>query len=258
MISECPENKREKLLPIFKNQPYLNAIAEGLIIERIGYAYADNIESPNIAMIGQKILCFLGGNEENENVSLLLEKIPQGRLIFVSNEKWATQLKNYFGEKLKNYPRTKFSSKNLKVTEMQELQKKLPKNMQIKKLTKNSIERISEQAKGIISILFHSIDDFLERNFGFYIEEKNNVASLALAATPIYDNSFEIHIETNPNYQRKGLATIICAKLIEYSLQNNLEPHWDADNEPSAKLAIKLGYTNPEKYFAYYWIGEKK
>ena len=47
---------------------------------------------------------------------------------------------------------------------------------------------------------------------------------------------------------------ISCAKLIEYSLQQGLVPHWDADNKPSAKLAKKLGFTKPEKYNAYFWL----
>ncbi len=47
---------------------------------------------------------------------------------------------------------------------------------------------------------------------------------------------------------------ISCASLIEYSLLQGLVPHWDADNEPSAKLAIKLGFSNPEKYNAYYCL----
>ena len=50
---------------------------------------------------------------------------------------------------------------------------------------------------------------------------------------------------------------IVCAKLIQYSLENNLIPHWDADNEPSAKLALKLGFTSPERYNAYYWYVEE-
>ena len=93
--------------------------------------------------------------------------------------------------------------------------------------------------------------------FGFGIFDGEKIISLALAASPMYTNHFEIHIETDPEHQKKGLAAIVCAKLIEYSLQNNLVPHWDADNEPSAKLAIKLGFSNPEKYYAYFWIRDE-
>jgi RimJ/RimL family protein N-acetyltransferase len=167
-------------------------------------------------------------------------------------------MKEFWGEKLHPYHRTKFSSKQLNIKHMQEIQKKLPEKFKITKLTKKTISKISTQAKTIIGLLFQSLDDFIERNFGFCILDGDKIASLALAASPIYDKHFEIHIETDPKYQRMGLALIVCAKIIEYSLQNNLVPHWDADNEPSAKLAHKLGYINPEKYKAYFWVESKK
>ena len=118
------------------------------------------------------------------------------------------------------------------------------------------IHQISEEAKGIIRIFYPSLEKFIERNFGFYIRDRNIIASLALAATPLYNNEFEIQIETDPAYRRKGLAMIVCAKLIQYSLENGLTPLWDADNEPSVNLAKKLGFTDPEQYDVYYWRDE--
>ncbi len=55
-------------------------------------------------------------------------------------------------------------------------------------------------------------------------------------------------IETHPDHRRKGLATLLAAYMIEYSLENGLEPRWDAENESSARLAAKLGYSDPEEY----------
>ncbi|MCG3252660.1 MAG: GNAT family N-acetyltransferase, partial [Candidatus Heimdallarchaeota archaeon] len=150
--------------------------------------------------------------------------------------------------------RTKFSSENLDINHMKEIQKTLPEGLVIEKLTEETIKNISKQANNITRLLFPSPENFIKRNFGFCILDGEKITSLALAASPIYDKHFEIHIETDPEYQRRGLAMISCAKLIEYSLQEGLVPHWDADNEPSAKLALKLGFTKPEKYHAYYWF----
>lgn len=226
-----------------------------MLREKIGFAYVNTIENPTVAIIGRKdIICFVAGKVEDPSVSELLDLIPQKSLIFVPDEKWVQKLKGHWGERLKAYPRTKFSSETLDINYMQEIQKKLPDGLEIRKITSKSITYISDQAKSVVNIIFPSIDTFIERNFGFGIFEGEKIASLALAATPIYNNHFEIHIETDPEYQRRGLALIICAKLIEYSLQNDLIPHWDADNEPSAKLALKLGFSQPEKYNAYYLI----
>ena len=253
MISEFPLEKRLDLLPLFKQHKYLFALVEGLIKERMGVAYANNPESPTVALIGQKIIFYLAGDSEDSSVPELLEKIPPNRLIFISDENWIQKISDFWGEKLQVYPRTKFSSEKLDINYLKELQLKLPKGFVIEKLTKDTIKNISNQAKNIIHLLFPSVNNFIERNFGFCILEGNTIASLALAASPIYDDTFEIHIETNPEYQRRGLALIICAKLIEYSLSKGLISHWDADNEPSAQLALKLGFTKPEKYFSYFW-----
>ncbi len=258
MIVEFPIDKRKNLLPLFSEHKYLRLLLEGLLQEGIGTAFVNNIENPTVALIGREIIFFLAGDYKDPAVQKLLELIPSQRLIFLPSEEWVIKLKEYWGDKLHTYQRTKFSSKDLNIKHMQEIQKNLPKEMVIEKLTKVTISNISKQAKSIIGLLFTSLDNFLERNFGFCILEGKNIASLALAASPINKGHFEIHIETNPNYQRRGLAMISCAKLIEYSLEKGLVPHWDADNEPSAKLALKLGYTEPEKYNAYFWIDSQK
>ena len=34
-------------------------------------------------------------------------------------------------------------------------------------------------------------------------------------------------------------------------MENNLEPCWDAHNDISAALAVKLGFVNPQPYTSY-------
>ena len=254
MIVEYPVEKRLDLLPLFKNHNYLRLLLEGFLREGIGTLHVNNIDKPTVAMAGRKIIYFLAGDLSDPSVPELLELIETQRLIFIPNEAWLRKLGAYWGDKLKPYPRTKFSSENLDINHMQEIQKALPEGLAIEKLTEETIKNISKQANNIVRLLFPSPENFIKRNFGFCILEGEKIASLALAASPIYDKHFEIHIETDPAFQRKGLAMISCAKLIEYSLQEELIPHWDADNEPSAKLAMKLGFTKPEKYNAYYWF----
>ncbi len=66
-------------------------------------------------------------------------------------------------------------------------------------------------------------------------------------------NSVEVDVQTLAEYRGQGFATIVTAKLIEYCLERGIEPHWDAMNELSADLALKIGYTNPEPYRCYHW-----
>ncbi len=53
-------------------------------------------------------------------------------------------------------------------------------------------------------------------------------------------------------YRRLGLATALACHLLRWCLQNNVDPHWDAANLPSCRLAEKLGYTATGLYRAHY------
>ena len=59
-----------------------------------------------------------------------------------------------------------------------------------------------------------------------------------------HDDKLEIGIETMKEYYGKGLGYLACAKLIEYCLENNLEPVWSClcKNTASINLCKKLGF----------------
>jgi RimJ/RimL family protein N-acetyltransferase len=99
-----------------------------------------------------------------------------------------------------------------------------------------------------IFTLFGTSEEFLKKGFGFCIMHDQKVVCAAATAHPPVDHTFEIQIVTRKEYRRQGLATIAAAYLIAYSLENGYDPKWDADNETSAKLAEKLGYSNPVSY----------
>lgn len=99
------------------------------------------------------------------------------------------------------------------------------------------------------------METFIECGVGFCVMHGRRPISAAFSGLPIEDDQFDVQVYTvdNPKYRRRGFATVASAALIEYSLENGLEPEWDAQNEPSIKIALKLGYTDPVKFDVYYW-----
>ncbi|MHA1908097.1 MAG: GNAT family N-acetyltransferase [Candidatus Thorarchaeota archaeon] len=257
MVEEYSSEKRSDLLPLFENHPYLYALSEAFLKEGLGEAYVDSLDNPQVVYLNHRGIVFLSGDSNNASVPELLERVPQKNIIIVPSKNWEEKIKGFWGDKLKPYPRTKFSSEGLDIKHMKNIQERLPEGMVIEEVTRESIHQISDQAKGIIALLSPSLEKFMEKNFGFLIREGETIVSLALAGSPLYTNEFEIHIETHPDYQKRGLAMISAARLIQYSLENGMIPHWDADNPPSAKLATKLGFSNPEEYNAYYWMSQQ-
>jgi GNAT superfamily N-acetyltransferase len=52
----------------------------------------------------------------------------------------------------------------------------------------------------------------------------------------------EVSIYVLPEHRRRGIATLLAARLLEWRQDNRMDAHWDAANPESCKLAIKLGY----------------
>lgn len=76
---------------------------------------------------------------------------------------------------------------------------------------------------------------------------------MAYSFVPYTEEILEIQIDTDPDYQQQGLATIAAAKLIEFCLSKKIKPNWSAANQISERLARKLGYSNPIDFKIYYW-----
>ncbi len=254
MIVEIQGESQQDLISFFEANRYLQLISKSILKQGLGTVYVDDRENPKVAMLVYKFLIFFAGEEKHPAVTELFSRVPQRFLLFVPDGRWSNTLKEYWGEKLKSRERTKFSSESLTIERMDRILERIPQGTHLEILNDTTINNISDQAKGIITLLFPDLNDFMKTNFGYCLMDGERIVSLALAATPIEDGNFEIHIETDPEYQKRGLAMISAAQLIRHSLQEDLTPHWDADNPPSAKLAKKLGFTNPEVYHTYFWM----
>ena len=67
---------------------------------------------------------------------------------------------------------------------------------------------------------FNDVDDFLRRGIGFCILNEDMRIVSATTSIAAARNAIDIEIETAMNMRRKGLGTIVGAKLVLYYLQN--------------------------------------
>lgn len=77
---------------------------------------------------------------------------------------------------------------------------------------------------------------------------------VAGASTYAWDAaSIEIEIDTLPAFRRRGLATACGAALVLACAEKGVRPHWDAANETSMRLAMRLGFGAPRPYAVIEW-----
>ncbi|HRZ96390.1 MAG TPA: GNAT family N-acetyltransferase [Paludibacter sp.] len=88
-----------------------------------------------------------------------------------------------------------------------------------------------------------NVTDFMSKSKSYTLIINNQAVSTAFAAY-LLDKVLEIGIQTVDGHYGKEYSAISCCKLIDYCLENELEPVWacKGDNIGSIKLAQKLGF----------------
>jgi RimJ/RimL family protein N-acetyltransferase len=99
---------------------------------------------------------------------------------------------------------------------------------------------------------FHSRADYLSRGVGFCVaDDRTGEIVAGCSSYTISTRCLEFEIETRRDHQRRGLALVTGARLIEHCLDNALVPYWDAAHQGSARLAERLGFVGRRVYTAY-------
>ena len=215
--------------------------------------WVDSLESPTVAMWRLKILCALAGDSTSPSAHELVHKIEPRQAVFVCSEDWITLLKRSWGSKLGIEKRTRLSPDSLDIDHLRKFMETIPDDFTLERMDLDTVKSLDKRVAMHIPLFFGDSESFYNTGVGFCIKHQGKVVSSASSFAPFTD-AFEIEVHTNndPIYRRKGLATAACAALMVYALERNLTPHWDAANEASVALALKLGYTNPEPWAAFY------
>ena len=115
-----------------------------------------------------------------------------------------------------------------------------------------TIRSVDKRKAMHIPMFFGSSDSFFEMGIAYCIKHEDTVVSMASTFTP-HTDVFEVQVDTfETEHRRKGLATVVSAALIVHALENDFVPYWDAVNETSISLALKLGYSDPDRWEAFY------
>jgi predicted GNAT family acetyltransferase len=159
-----------------------------------------------------------------------------------------------YGERLISFDRYSFSSERLSIEHLEKLLLQSAFNKDVRQMDLALATQVWGQDHFVDFSEFESPSDFVERGIGYYVEKNGEIVGAAFSSL-VCSRAIEVSIFVGEDYRRQGMATTLAAHLLKWSLESNLEPHWDAANPESCKLAEKLGYIPIGKYQAYYLEG---
>ncbi len=218
--------------------------------------WVDDKAQPTLACFYTAPAWFLWGDPDTKDVAPLLEMLPADSWLVPSSDRWDRPLTAYFGEKLITHQRASFDSASLSLEHLRRLKSEVPAGLSIVPIDETHINDQEDMLYQDLLCKFFTAADFLQQGAGFCLLENEKIVGFAAANYPIRNQVLEVYIRVDynddPRHRQKGLGTQLGVALLEYCLENGLDPHWDAANDVSVRLALKLGYTPAHNWKMYH------
>ncbi len=221
----------------------IDSVLEGVL----GDAWADDPLRPRVARL-ELDFHLLAGDPTSPAAADALRAIPSGEHLAVA-ESWGGLVMNACPA-ARPYERIAFAQpERWERARLAELLGRLPDGFALERITNDNVTAFEELADSLV-YNFASREDFVARGVGFGIRHIGRFVS-GCSSFAISSRSLEFEIQTHEDYQRRGLALVTGARMIQYCLDHNLTPCWDAAHEGSARLAERLGFGRRKPYTAY-------
>jgi RimJ/RimL family protein N-acetyltransferase len=244
---------KTKLEPLFSNHHRVDFGIESILEGQSGKQISvvvDDVEHPNVALMRYGTFGVMAGDATHANAAALLQSIDLPCAIQPSPEGWMNLLQNKYADKIKKTERFSFTHRFIDAAEIIRIIQQHSYNLHdIDTATAHAMEKDDWHKYHLLN--YNSPADFAANAFASGITLNGTLASVCSAAIRC-SRGIELNVITLPEYRNKGLAEVVAAATIKKAIDHKLIPHWDAANERSARLAVRLGFQPAGSYFTHY------
>ena len=241
MTVEIPPEYRSRVAELFASHQRQRVLIDAVFDHPFGKVVANSATEPEIAVVQFEVFTLLGGDPCHKSLEGLLKDLTK-TVVIPENDAWETALDHFLG-KASRGERWGLSHEKLDIEHLRSIRQQIPDGYEIRELTGNR----ELMRKGGGGTGYTSEAQLLEHGIGFCVVCKEEVVAAALSLTNSR-TAIEITIGTDEPHRRKGLSAAVGSALIVDCLEREIQPHWNAANPESVRLAEKLGYIQNDYY----------
>jgi GNAT superfamily N-acetyltransferase len=254
MIRELPLDApaRRALAAAFAGTPRVDCGIDAAIEGQMGRVFANDPSDPRVLAVRQGPFWYLAGEAGHPAAGDLVACIPPGSLAMPSLPAWIGLLERRLGNRLEAMPRVSFQSDGLSVDHLDSLVADSPHRDRLQAVDADLASRLATLPDPWFELDgYASPADFVARGIGFAVVDGHDVAGAAWSSL-VCSTAIEVSVFVDERHRRRGVATTVAARLVLESMDRGLRPNWDAANEESCRLAMKLGFVPAGSYLARY------
>ena len=233
---------------LYEGFPGLHGAIDSALEGVLGEVVVDDASNPSVARIVIGDFHSVSGDPDAPSAVEALRAVPDLDYLATA-ESWHELVRRAL-PKAQAYKRFEFRGpKDWDRRRLRAMRELLPARFTLQRIGDETVDAFRKLNDTFVAN-FESTADFLERGVGFGVTTGGEMVA-GCSSYSISSRSMEFEIETRRDYQRRGLALVTGARLIEHCLDSRLEPCWDAANEGSAQLAEALGFVDRRRYTSY-------
>jgi len=247
---ELTANRRTGIRTLFTDYPYLHGLVSGILSGKFGQAFADCEVDPAVAMLCDDGFVFFAGDAATTTASAMIANRCSGELLIPATEAWRMVIQQIWGDQMAIRERIAFTQPaTWDRVRLRQLMSALPTDLTLKQITAPDVPRFAALAKSLVEFDPVNGEASMPSGIGFGIASDGTF--IAGCAGWEAGGMMEFEVQTHTNHRRRGLGTVVAAALIDYCLTHKLIPCWDAANDMSVGLALKLGFIYTTRYRVY-------
>jgi GNAT superfamily N-acetyltransferase len=245
---------RLKIARAFRYHQQVDLSIPCVIEGQMGAVYVDDPSNPTVYRIDTGPFWYLAGEANSQTGRRLLAELPPYTLLMPSPGGWVKAAREMYGERLQETERYSYSAETLSGEPLRRLLAGSRHKEAIQPINLEQAVAFRNEPGHFVDLsAFDSAQDFAERGLGYCLPVQGRVVAAAYSAL-VCSRGIEISIYVEERHRQRGIATALACRLLLDCLERGLEPHWDAANRESCRLAEKLGYRRSGVYQAYYLV----
>ena len=256
-IRHVDAEMKTRLAPLLADHHRVDFAIESIMEGQRGkqiQVVVDDLANPNLLLLRYGTFGILAGDARGSSAEQLLTSIDLPCAIQPSPQAWIDLLYNIFPGKVKKIERFSFSSDHIDSNHLKEIINSHPLGNAVQQIDTPIAEAMQHHEWNKYHLVNYNLPEEFAQYGSAYGICINSVLASACSAALRCTRGIEMNIITLPEYRNKGLALVVAAQTIINTMEQQLIPHWDAANEKSANLAIRLGYKSVGSYYTHYII----
>jgi len=223
----------------FESHPRLRAVIDAVLEGRCGRV----IREGGAALLDFGCYRIPGGDARCEGARALLTGLRGPcEIVVPDDDAWRALIGNCFGARIADRSMQSFLPGRKLTERTHALAADLPEAYDLRRIDAAIAARVG------VEVAPHGIDvlggpeAFVERGLGRALLALDGRPACVASSYAVSSRYVEVAIATHPAHRRRGLAACAAAAMIGDCLERGLEPHWNAFNPVSQRLARRLGF----------------